>query len=381
MCGITGWIDWTNDLSQKRLLIEKMTETLSHRGPDDKGIFLTKHAALGHRRLSVIDLERGKQPMTRKGKNNTFTVVYNGELYNTEEIRRELKNRGYYFESHSDTEVLLDAYIEWGSECVRMFNGIFAFAIWDEKEEKLFLARDRFGVKPLFYAVIENKLIFGSELKALLAHPLVKPEIDQEGLAEIFSLSPSRTPGHGVFRNVKEIRPGCCAFFDRGGLKTRAYWQLQSSPHEDDLETTTGKVRELVIDAIQRQLVSDVPVCTFLSGGLDSSAITAVAADYYRRNGLGRLRSFSIDYVDNDQYFTASDFQPNSDSEWVGRAVEALDTDHYNIYFDTPQLVDTLGKAAFYRDLPGMADIDSSLYLFCCEIKKHATVALSGECA
>lgn len=381
MCGITGWIDWEQDLREEKVVIEKMTETLAHRGPDDKGIYLTIHAAFGHRRLSVIDPERGKQPMTRHGKNNTYTIVYNGELYNTEEIRQDLKTRGYFFETHSDTEVLLYAFIEWGEKCLQKLNGIFAFAVWDERGENLFLARDRFGVKPLFYVVIKNKLIFGSELKALLAHPLVKPEIDAEGLAEIFSLSPSRTPGHGIFRNVKELRPGCYIFFNRKGLNIGNYWTLESKTHEDDLETTIETVRELVSDAIRRQLVSDVPVCTFLSGGLDSSTITAIAAEHYQRNGLGQLDTFSIDYVDNDRFFKTTDFQPNSDSVWIERTRKALNTNHHSILFDTPQLVEALDAAVFARDLPGMADIDSSLILFCSEIKKHATVALSGECA
>ncbi|KJS21975.1 MAG: asparagine synthase [Clostridiaceae bacterium BRH_c20a] len=381
MCGITGWINWERDLEDERAMIEKMTMTLAHRGPDGAGIYLNRHIALGHRRLSIIDLERGKQPMTRKAKCNTFTIVYNGELYNTEEIRHELKSKGYYFESHSDTEVLIYAFIEWGSGCLKKLNGIFAFAVWDEREEKLFLARDRFGVKPLFYTFIRNQLIFGSEIKALLAHPLVKAEVDSEGLAELLSLSPSRTPGHGVFRNIKELRPGTYATFDRKGLAIGIYWLLESLAHEDNLATTTERVRELVVDAIERQLVSDVPVCTFLSGGLDSSAITAVASKYYRQNGLGKLMTFSLDYIDNDRYFQASDFQPNADSEWIGKAVAAFATKHHYIYFDTPQLVENLADAVYYRDLPGMADIDSSLYLFCREIKKHATVALSGECA
>ncbi|KJS84385.1 MAG: asparagine synthase [Peptococcaceae bacterium BICA1-8] len=381
MCGITGWIDWERDLEKERAVIEKMTMTLAHRGPDAAGIYLDRHAALGHRRLSVIDLERGKQPMTRKAKYNTFTIVYNGELYNTEEIRQELKKEGYYFESHSDTEVLLYAFIEWGQGCLKKLNGIFAFAVWDEREEKLFLARDRFGVKPLFYTFISNQLIFGSEIKALLAHPLVNAEVDREGLAELLSLSPSRTPGHGVFRNIKELRPGNYATLDRKGLAIDTYWSLESRLHQDDLATTTERVRALVVDAIERQLVSDVPVCTFLSGGLDSSAITAVASQYYRKNDLGLLTTFSLDYIDNDRHFQASRFQPNADSEWVGKAVAAFATKHHYIYFDTPQLVETLADAVYYRDLPGMADIDSSLYLFCREVKKHATVALSGECA
>lgn len=381
MCGIAGWINWERDLLLKENVIEKMAETLTPRGPDAGAIYKTTHALLGHRRLSVIDPLRGTQPMTRKAKQNTYTIVYNGELYNTLELRRELTTRGYSFETHCDTEVLLCSYIEWGEDCLEKFNGIFAFAVLDEREESIFLARDRFGVKPLFYYHIKDNLIFGSELKALLAHPDVEPVIDEEGLGEIFALGPSRTPGHGVFRNVKELRPGCRLLFSRKGLALNKYWSLVSKPHEDSIRTTIKNVEELVIDAIERQLVSDVPVCTFLSGGLDSSAITSIAAKYYRRNNLGQLASYSIDYVDNDKYFKPTDFQPNSDSEWIGRTSEVLNTNHHNILIDTPQLATALEKAVIAKDLPGMADIDSSLYLFCREIKKDATVALSGECA
>lgn len=381
MCGIAGWINWERDLSQQEQVVLKMADTLTPRGPDAAGFYKIPHALLGHRRLSVIDPLRGTQPMTRKAKQNTFTIVYNGELYNTLELRSELITRGYGFETHCDTEVLLYAYIEWGEECLERLNGIFAFAVLDEKAEKIFLARDRFGVKPLFYTHVKGNFIFGSELKALLIHPDIEPVIDAEGLGEIFALGPSRTPGHGVFKNIRELRPGSKLIYSRKGLAVSKYWSLVSKPHEDSIQTTINTVRELVIDAIERQLISDVPVCTLLSGGLDSSAITSIAAKYYRRNNLGRLDTYSIDYVDNDRYFRPTDFQPNSDSEWIVRTSKALNTNHHSVFIDTPQLASALEEAVTAKDLPGMADIDSSLYLFCKEIKRNATVALSGECA
>ncbi|HMM19777.1 MAG TPA: asparagine synthase (glutamine-hydrolyzing) [Selenomonadales bacterium] len=380
MCGITGWIDWDRDLTQETGVLEAMVQTLALRGPDAQGTYITRHAALGHRRLSVVDLEGGKQPMTRERGGGAWTIVYNGELYNTAELRWELMARGYAFTSISDTEVLLKSYIEWGPECVPRLNGIFAFAVWDEAGQELFLARDRLGVKPLFYAVRGNGLIFGSELKALLAHPAVQPEIALDGLAEIFMIGPARTPGHGVFKNVSELRPGCCAVFNRKGLAVRRYWSLESKPHEQDFTATTGMVKEIFEDAVRRQMVSDVPLCALLSGGLDSSAITAVAAKAYHQEGRA-LHTFSVEYEGNDQHFQATSFQPNSDVPWVKRVSTYFKTCHHEIILDTPELAGSLAKATRARDLPGMADIDTSLYLFSREIKKGATVGLSGECA
>lgn len=381
VCGITGWIDWEEDLTQKRGILEHMTGTLEARGPDAYGYWVSSRAAIGHRRLVVVDPEGGKQPMIRQIGDQFYVLTYNGELYNTDEIRKDLINKGYRFQSYSDTEVVLVSYLEWGPACVEKFNGIFAFGVWSESEQSLYLARDRMGVKPLFYTQRGESFLFGSELKALLAHPKVPAEIDEEGLSEIFGLGPAHTPGNGVYRGIQELRPGCFLCYDHKGVRIQRYWGLKSMPHTDDLETTTAKVRELVEDSIERQLVSDVPVCTFLSGGLDSSIISAVAADRYRKQGRASLITYSIDYIDNEKFFTVSDFQPNSDQYWSSRMAEFLSTDHHRVLVDTPELADALHEATLARDLPGMADVDSSLYLFCQEIKKGATVALSGECA
>ena len=381
MCGITGWIDWKSNLNDKRFILAKMVETLKNRGPDASGYWLSEHAAIGHRRLSVVDPEGGVQPMVRKRVGREYVITYNGELYNTQDLRVELENLGYTFNSHSDTEVLLTSYIEWGTDCVRRFNGIFAFGIWSEYDQSLFLARDRFGVKPLFYTEKNGTFIFSSEIKALLAHPSVEPVIGIEGIAELFFIGPARTPGHGVYRGISELKPGYSLYYNREGIKINKYWSLESKPHIDDLDSTETCIRELFRDSVERQLIADVPVCTLLSGGLDSSAITAFAASGFKKYGLGELHTYSIDYIGNDQYFKPNDFQPNSDAPWIKRVSEFLGTKHHYIMIDTPQLVDSLTTALHARDLPGMADIDSSLYLFCREVKKEATVALSGECA
>jgi len=384
MCGITGWIDWNVDLTQKADILERMTETLELRGPDASGSWLSKRCAFGHRRLSVIDPEGGAQPMVRSApyaEERDYVIVYNGELYNAPELRAELAERGFRFRTTCDTEVLLNAFIEWGPECVERLNGIFAFAVWSTEEERLFMARDRLGVKPLFYRRDDGRLLFGSEPKAIMAHPDVRPDIDAEGLAELFVIGPARTPGHGIWKGMAELKPGHCLTFDRSGMSVRTYWRLESLPHEDDVGETARRIGDLLADTVRRQLVSDVPVCTLLSGGLDSSALTALAASYYRQTGQGRVRTYSVDYVDNDKHFQAHDFQPNADGPWIERMREFLSTDHIAVRFDTPELVEALETAVLAKDYPGMADIDASLYLFCREIKKGATVALSGEAA
>ncbi|MBN2984912.1 asparagine synthase (glutamine-hydrolyzing) [Cohnella algarum] len=384
MCGITGWIDWKVDLTKQANIVEKMTETLQLRGPDASGTWLSRSCAFGHRRLSVMDPLNGAQPMirpTRTADDHDCVIVYNGELYNAPELRKELELRGHSFRTTCDTEVLLLSYVEWGPACVDKLNGIFAFAIWRTDEEKLFMARDRLGVKPLFYRREEGRLLFGSEPKAILAHPDVPAEVDGEGLAELFALGPARTPGVGVWRGMSELKPGHCLTYDRDGMKIAAYWRLSSRPHEEDERATAERVGELLDDTVRRQLVSDVPVCTLLSGGLDSSALTALAVRYYGETEQGQVHTYSIDYVDNDKHFTAHDFQPNSDAPWIKRMNEFLGTNHHYVQFDTPELVEALEAAVLAKDVPGMADIDASLYLFCREIKKDATVAISGEAA
>ncbi len=381
VCGITGWIHYKRDLSNQKELVEKMAETLSKRGPDETNTWMNTHVLFGHKRLIVVDPAGGKQPMSKKNKNHIFTVCYNGELYNTEDLRKELLSKGYTFIGHSDTEVLLTSYMEWREECVNHLNGIFAFAVWDGERESVFIGRDRMGVKPLFYVEKDEGIIFGSEIKALLAHPEVKPEVDHRGLAEVLGLGPSRSPGNGVFKGVKELRPAHALLFSKNGLKIWRYWNVKSKKHTDSFDETVNKVRFLVTDAIKRQLVSDVPLCTFLSGGLDSSAITAVAANTYREEGKGKLHTYSIDYEENEHYFKSNAFQPNSDAPWIEKMTSEFNTEHHRCIISQQQLKDYLTESVHVRDLPGMADIDSSLLWFCREIKNDFTVGLSGECA
>lgn len=380
MCGIAGEVSYSCNLKHRENAFLKMQKVLSPRGPDQSGIYIGEHAALVHTRLAVIDVENGKQPMEFQKDENRYILVYNGELYNTNEVRQALISLGYTFIGHSDTEVVLKAYAAWGEACVHHFNGIFAFAVWDTARETLFAARDRIGVKPFFYALQNDSFLFASEIKGILAHGALQPEIDLSSIAEIMFIGPGRTPGCGVFKGIAELKPAHCLTYSKDGAKIKRYWKLKDRLHRDSFKTTAETVRYLVTDAIERQLVSDVPVCTFLSGGLDSSIISTIADNYMQQKGE-RLHTFSLDYKDNARYFQSSRFQPNSDPEFIEAMCGVLSAEHHWIVLDTPLLKEALYSAVEARDLPGMADVDSSLLLFCKEIKKQGTVALSGECA
>ncbi|WP_010094332.1 asparagine synthase (glutamine-hydrolyzing) [Ornithinibacillus scapharcae] len=381
MCGITGIVNWNKFVREERETLQTMTETLSLRGPDDTNLWFDTFVGFGHKRLAVVDLEGGKQPMQKKANGSVYTIVYNGELYNTAELRKELMQRGHVFKTSSDTEVLLTSYIEWKENCIDYLNGIYAFGIWDDARQQLFMSRDRLGVKPLFYLENAAMFLFGSEIKAILAHDNVEAEVDNEGLAEIFGLGPSRTPGHGIFKNIHELRPGHSLRFSKDGLHIWRYWNVESKEHKDSVEETIEKVRTLFVNAVERQLVADVPVSTFLSGGVDSSAITAIASEYFKREGRGALTTFSIDYEGNDQHFKVSKFQPSNDKPFIDKMVEAFNTNHHDEIITGDELAHYLKEAVILRDQPGMADIDSSLLWFCKQVKQHTTVSLSGECA
>jgi asparagine synthase (glutamine-hydrolysing) len=382
MCGIAGWVDYRRDLRNYEDIVNKMTGTLVRRGPDAQGIYLKENVCLMHRRLIVIDPENGIQPMTIKKGNARYTVVYNGELYNTKELRDELMTYGYSFRGHSDTEVLLTAYVHWKEGCLERLNGIYAFGVWNDADRALFLARDRMGVKPLFVYTYSDGILFGSELKTLLANPFVKPRIDNDGLKEIFLLGPGRTSSNGVIKGVTELKPAEYLVFEQGkGTKVCKYWSLKACEHTDDIKATVEKTRFFITDAVKRQLVSDVPLCCFLSGGLDSSIISKIASDEYASCNKGRLHTYSVNYIDNRRYFEKSTFQPNSDEEYIQLMVNDMNTQHHEVVLDNEDLEKYLAEAVTARDLPGMADVDSSLLLFCREIKKEFTVAISGECA
>ena len=379
MCGIGGFVDYERDARRGGPILHGMKRTLTPRGPDAEGTYFDEDAALVHRRLIVIDPEGGKQPMHSPDRNTI--IIYNGELYNTPELRTELMSRGHKFVGHSDTEVLLHAYLEWKTDAFARLNGIFAFAIWEKRERRLTLCRDRLGVKPLFFAPIRNGLTFGSTIDTVLCHPEIEPALDEDGLRTLLLLGPARPPESGVFRQIKSLLPGHFAVLTPENFTDHVYWQLEAHEHEDDLPTTIERTHTLICDAARRQLVSDVPLACFLSGGLDSSILSMLAAKDYAARGE-TLHTWSVDYRDNDKYFTKSIFQPNSDDSYIDQMVDFLGTHHHRVVLEPEALCAALLPATDARALPGMADVDSSLLLFCAAVKRGGTtVCLSGECA
>ena len=380
MCGFVGIINFHHKISNDKHILEDMKNTLAERGPDQEGSYISNNVLLGHRRLIVVDPKGGSQPMIKIKDDNEFIIVYNGELYNTEDLRKELINKGYEFDSYSDTEVLLTSYMCWGIDCIPKLNGIFAFAIYDKKLNKVLLARDPMGVKPLFYTVKNNSFIFGSEIKSLLAHPEVEPIINKESLTELFALGPAVAPGSGLYKDIYEVAPAHSVLVTPNDIKINNYWKINVYENKETINESIEHTRNLLVDAVKRQLVGDVPLCTFLSGGLDSSAISAIAAsEFKKKNKI--LTTYSIDYEDNDKYFKSSLFQPTSDQEFALRMSKYINSNHITVTLKHDDLVNSLTEAVRGRDMPGMVDVDSSLYLFCKEIRKDYIIGLSGECA
>ena len=380
MCAIAGAIGMSDMFINDPKTAIDIRNCLKHRGPDQDGFYISDDAVLIHTRLAIIDIENGTQPMITKENGEEYVIVYNGELYNTDEIRNELINLGYSFKTHSDTEVVLKAFIEWREDAPKRFNGIYGFAVWEVNKKSLFIARDKLGVKPFFYGLFGDKFVFASEIKGILKNPAAKPRVNTEGIAEIILIGPGRTSGYGVFENIHELKPGECGYFKNGKLKTHLYFELKEQPCGESFDEVLEHTKYLVTDAIKRQMVSDVPIGTFLSGGLDSSGISSVVSSALKEKGE-QLKTFSVTYKDNDKYFTKNKFQPNSDSEYILLMQKYLNSDHTTVTVDTPMLAEANYRAVLARDLPGMVDVDSSLMLFCEKVKEDRSVVLSGECA
>lgn len=384
MCGIAGFCNPSISLEEERgrwtPVLEQMNRVQKHRGPDDEGIYLKQGCGLAHVRLKIIDLVTGQQPMTCRMDGGECTIVYNGEIYNMPELKTELLAEGVEFETESDTEVILRGYLRYGAGYVKRLNGIFAFAIWDSRTEELFLFRDRLGVKPLFYTMADDTLVFSSEIKGLFAYPGVKPVLDREGLCEIFALGPAKTYGKGVFRGILEVLPGERLCWSRQGMSRVTYWKLESAPHTDTFEETVAHTSWLIEDAVKKQMLSDIPISTFLSGGIDSSLVTAICAKELHRQGK-ELNTFSFDFKDNSRYFKSNAFQPGEDRPWVEKMVEHCKTNHRFLECDNMQQYEYLFRAVDARDLPCMADVESSMLYFCSLVKEYNTVTLTGECA
>ncbi|MFB9470344.1 asparagine synthase (glutamine-hydrolyzing) [Nonomuraea salmonea] len=383
VCGIAGWVDFERDLRQERRIAQEMTGTMACRGPDDEGLWLAPHAAIGHRRLAIIDLAGGRQPMTAGQEGREAAVLtYSGEIYNFEELRTELEGHGHVFRTRSDTEVLLRSYLQWGEDLAEHLNGMFAFAVWDPRAERLLMVRDRMGIKPLYYYPTAHGVLFGSEPKAILANPLARRVLEMDGLRELLAFV--KTPEHGILSGLYEVRPGQVVRVSRDGIVKRRYWRLSSREHPDDVSSTVKTVRELLDDIVTRQLISDVPLCTLLSGGLDSSMVTALAAKLLREQGLGTVRSFSVDFTGYSENFKPDLTRSTPDTPYVHELARYAGADHSDIVLDSAALMDPAVRSAVLRarDLPmGIGDMDTSLYLLFKAIRGHSTVALSGESA
>ena len=384
MCGIAGFYSSRHSYTQEkewwRAVLEDMNRAQKRRGPDEEGISLTDHCGLAHVRLSIIDLNKGRQPMTRTVQGRTCTVSFNGEIYNMPQLRRELEREGAVFESNSDTEVILQGYLLHGEEYVRELNGIFAIALWDALEETLYLFRDRVGVKPLFYTRQADTMIFASELKGIFAFPGVHPVIDRDGLCEILALGPAKTYGKGVFQGISEVLPGHYLVCREDSVKDVCYWELESRPHMDSFEKTVEKTAWLVEDSVKKQMLSDIPISTFLSGGVDSSLVTAVCAAELKKQGK-ILNTFSFDFEGNGEYFRANSFQPSQDRPWVDKMAGYCGTNHRYLECGNAELIEYLFRAVDARDLPCMADVESSMLYFCSKVVDYNKVTLTGECA
>lgn len=384
MCGICGFfngnVNYLGDELNFKHILFNMGSCLRHRGPDASGIYLSKRCGLSHNRLSIIDIKNGIQPMTKCIDDYNYTIVYNGEIYNTNELRHELLLHNVTPKTASDTEILLLSFLNFGPDFIKKVNGIFSFAIYDERHETITLYRDPFGVKPLFYTNFGNTFLFASEPKAILAYPGIHPVIEKNGLNEILGLGPARTPGNGIFKDFHEVLPGYYMTISRYGINNVCYFRLESRPHYDSYEETIEKVRFLVTNSIKRQMVSDVNICTFLSGGVDSSLVSSVCALRLKSEGK-TLHTFSFDFCDNNKYFKANAFQPSQDRPYVDKMVDFLHSKHEYLECSNKHAAEYLFRSVDAHDFPCMADVDSSLLYFCEQVSRSEKVVLTGECA
>jgi len=382
MCGIAGWVDFERDLSGQGACLGEMTAALAPRGPDDSGLWLSRHAAVGHRRLAVIDIAGGAQPMaaTRSPGGGEIVLTYSGEVYNFRQLRTELEARGHDLRTRSDTEVVLHAYLEWGASAVERMVGIFAFAVWDTDQRQLLLVRDRLGVKPLYYHRYPGGLLFGSEPKAILANPLFTARMSEQSLPML--LNPRLTPaGRTPLLDLAEVRPGHVVRLTPSGLAETRYWALEAREHTDDLDKTVSTVRELVEQIVAEQMVADVPLGTLLSGGLDSSVVAALAAEFRRENGAEPLATYSVDFAGADTDFRPTVLRPERDGPYAALAAAHIGSVHREVVVSDERMRAALPAARRARDLPSLGQLDASMLELFGAVRQTSTVALSGEAA
>lgn len=374
MCGICGYID-KEPITNDKIILD-MASSLTNSSPNTTDIYVSKKIALGHTKANATDLKCDYLPTASVINGKNYTIVYNGDIYNYDEIKEELLNKGYEFSTNSDDELVLFSYVEYGKEALSLLDGAFAFAIYDEEKDSMFIARDRLGIKPLFYCY-DDIFVFASEIKGVLKHPDVTPKISRDEICEIFGLGPAHTPGKTFFKGIYEVLPGHYGIYNNSEFKTYKYWDLETADITDTIDESIAKVKKLVTDSLKTQVISHNPICAMLSGGLDSSVLAYLASQE-----ITDLATFSIDFEGNAKNFTGSDYQPTRDSDFVVIMQDLIKSNHTNLYFSTDEIFSNLRGAMVARDMPGMADVDSSLLVFCKKIKERGyKVAISGECS
>jgi len=364
MCGIAGFIGAQAPSEQQREWVSAMTDRLIHRGPDEGGVWVEEPAALGHRRLSVIDLSTGSQPMLDA--NERAVIVYNGEVYNFPEIREHLEAKGYSFRTRSDTEVILCAYLDEGAACLSRFEGMFALALWDRRERTLFAARDRMGKKPFYYTLQNGLFAFASELNAFKELPPLRLEVDRQALRRYLAYEYVPTPG-SIYRDVSKLRPGHYLIWKNGRVETAPYWDLPLPQERTDLsdDECCERIRFLAGRAVKRRLVSDVPLGVFLSGGIDSSAVVALMA----AEGTANVKTFSIGFK-----------EPSYDESPYARLVaERFGTDHHEEILSALEAADLLPEVVERFDEPMSDPSIVPTYLLSGLTRRDVTVALGGD--
>lgn len=368
MCGISGFLNLDGCPADPHIL-ERMIRTLAHRGPDDMGVFVDGALGLAHHRLSIIDIAGGHQPMSSE--DGSLSITFNGEIFNFVELRDGLEQKGHRFLTRSDTEVILHLYQEYGDDCVRYMNGQWAFAIWDAKRRRLFVSRDRLGVRPLFYTRTGQSFLFGSEVKALLAHPQVNAEIDLEALSEVFRFW-FAIPPRSAFKNIDQLPPGHSLVIEDGQLTVKRYWQIDFS-HCDDFSVASGQegryvdeLCHLLLDSTRLRLRADVPVGAYLSGGLDSSITTALAQQYMGSS----LRTFSIAFEESQL----------DESAYQLQMVRSQGTQHEMIRCTSSEIGEVFPEVMWHIETPVVRSAPAPMFLLSRLVRERGfKVVLTGE--
>src|SRR5213080_2554810 len=365
MCGIAGVMKFGQDVRVESSVIRQMCAAMMHRGPDDEGVYTDGRVGIGMRRLSIIDVAGGHQPISNEI--GTVWVVFNGEIYNHSDLRQQLEPRGHHYRTNSDTETIVHLYEEYGRDCVQHLRGMFAFAIWDRRSRRLIIARDRLGIKPLYYFYDGKKFVFGSEIKAILAYPGIKPEFNQNTLAEYLAFG-YIAGQETMFTGIRKLLPGNkLEIDDAGKIKVESYWDL-SIPAGNDGRPRAHYIksyRELLEECVANHLMSDVPLGVFLSGGLDSSAVAALTSKIRGQ----QIETFSVGY-DEEAY---------SELPYARGVARHIGSRHHEVRLSRQEFFDSLPKLIWHEDEPIVWPSSISLYFVARLARERVTVVLTGE--